>query len=195
MKLPCFKDKIIGGFDLLFLFGRGIEKFSGSKNEILMSLLVQLFLLPLSIAFSYFYPPKGMEAGFGHAQIIATALAQFVITYVLSYVGVWAIARSLNRQDKFRLFFSASNWLALPFFIVMIPFMLIAAFGIVPREEMDRIFVLFSCYSYIITACIAWRSFRINWQLAGLMSIMTLFVDQEFGYHLIYRLEGIPAPW
>ncbi len=189
-----FKNKVIGGFDLLFLFGRGIEKFSGTKKEAIISFYVSLAFFPAGLAFAYFYHPKGMETGYGYLQIATTVITQFVLSFILSNALVATIAWSLKKLDKFWLFFSASNWVSVPFFIVTLPFMIVAATGIVARDEMDRIFVLLACYSYVVTACIAWKSFNLNWQLAGTIAIATLFVNQEIG-HLTYIVQGIPIPW
>lgn len=189
-----FKNKITGAFDLLFLFGRGIKKFSGTKEEAVASLVFPLMLFPCSLVFVYFYPPKGMEAGYGFGQIAATVTVLSVLTFIFSNALVWWMSRLLGKADKFWLFFSASNWVSAAFFVVTIPFMLAAVAGITGREEMDRIFVLASAYSYVVTACIAWRAFSLNWQLAGFIAIVTLFVGQEL-WHLTYWVQGIPIPW
>ncbi len=189
-----FKNKITGGFDLLLLFGRGIKKFSGTKKEALVSVILPLALFPCSLAFSYLYPPKGMEVGYEYPQIAATITAQFILSFIFSNALVMGLSRLLDRGDKFWLFFSAGNWASVALFIVTVPFMIAAASGIVGREEMDRIFVLVSCYSYVVTACIAWRAFSLNWQLAGVVAIATLFVNQEL-WHFIYSIQNIPIPW
>jgi hypothetical protein len=189
-----FRAKIAGAFDLLFLFGRGIRRFSGTREEALQSVILPLALLPCTLAYSYFYPPKGMEAGAGALQILLTVAAQFILSFVFSNALVWGISALLERGDKFRLFFSASNWVSLAAFAATAPFMIAAVTGLAGREEMDRIFVLLACYLYIVTAGIARRALDLNWQLAGVIAIATLFVNQEL-WRLIFAVQGIPLPW
>jgi len=192
--MSYIKNRLIGGLDLTFLFSRGIERFSGTKQEALVSLIPVLITIPPSIVFAYFYPPKGMEAGYGHGQVLFTVMLHFTLAFAISNLVIAGICTALDKRDKFWLFFSAGNWTGLAFSIVTSPLVIIACYGLVEREEMDRAFALVTIYSYIVTACIAWRALKINWQLAGAASIAVLFVDQELG-HAIYTLQGIPIPW
>jgi hypothetical protein len=188
------KRKLAGAFDLLLLFGRGIDAFSGSRRAALLSLIIPFALLPIDLVSCVFYPPKGMEAGFSPHQVLMTILLQGVVSTVISLALVVVLAWMLNKLDRFWLSFEAGNWVGLAAFIVTLPLAIAALAGWIPREEMDRISVIIQCYLYIVTACIFFRSFQINWQLAGFMAITTLFADQT-AWHLLYRLQGIADPW
>jgi hypothetical protein len=192
--MSYIKNKLIGGFDLTFLFGRGIEKFSGTKREALLSLIPTLVTLPPTIVFAYLYPPKGMETGYGHAQILLMVMTHFILAFIISNLVIAGLCFAFERRDKFWLFFSAGNWTGLAFSIVTSPLVIIACTGLVARDEMDRALALVTIYSYVITACILWRALKINWQLAGAAAIAVLFVDQELS-HALFILQGIPIPW
>ncbi len=56
--------KIIGGFELLFLFGRGIRQFTGTKQEAMQSVAVPVLVYGVSFLTSDLYPPKCMEQGY-----------------------------------------------------------------------------------------------------------------------------------
>jgi hypothetical protein len=188
------KIKLKGAFDLLFLFGRGISAFSGTKRAALQSLAVPAILFPLTWPLVYFYPPKGLETGYPYSQILTTVVLQAVLSLALSMVLVVALARAFNRLDKFWLFLEACNWTALAAFSVHMPLLLAAACGWIPRAEMDRIFVIAQCYFYVVTGCIVFRAFQLNWQLAGFITVAILFADQT-AWDLLFRLQGIPLPW
>lgn len=189
-----FKKKFAGSFDLLFLFGRGINAFSGTRKDALQSLVWPALIFPFSLVSSYFYPPKGMESGYSYAQIAMTVTVEYILSIIVSAAIVFAISYALGKRDKFWLFFEATNWVALAFVCVIFPVSITATTGLLPRTEMDRVFAIISCYGYIVTACIAWRALLTNWQIAGAIAIVTLFVDQEL-WHTLYGLQGIPVPW
>jgi hypothetical protein len=188
------KKKIIGSFDLLFLFGRGIEVFSGTTKDAWRSLLLAFSFFPLSLAMACLYPPKGMEEGYTHLRIATTFTLQFLLSFIFTTALVFLIAKALNKTKKFWLFFEAVNWTGAVFNVVTIPFAVMAITGIVPREEMDRILAILSCYSYVVIACIAYRALHVNWQIAATIAIITLFVGNEL-WHALYAAQGIPLPW
>lgn len=188
------KTKIIAGFELLLLVSRGVKKFKGEKQEALKSFIIPFALFPVSLWFSFVYPPKGMENGYPDSAIFAVVTGKFLIALIFTLVAVSYVSKLLKKADKFWLFVEASNWTSVAMSVVSIPFMVAAIYGFFPREEMDRILALLEVYGYVVTACIAWRAFETFWQIAGAIAILTLFVNQETG-HLLYFMMGIPIPW
>ncbi len=191
--LKYVRDRLAGGFDLVFLFGRGIEKFDGTKREAMLSLILPSALFFLSLYLSRFYPPKGMTA-VPHSRAMELMTAHDVLSFILGNLLVAGLAKSLGVLDRFWLYFSSSNWVGISFSILTLPLAIAAVTHYAPRAPLDRAFVLVDVYGYIVTACVVWRSFRVNWELAGFITIASLFVDQEL-WHLIYHLQGLPWPW
>lgn len=192
--MSYIKNKLAGGLDLTFLFSRGIERFSGTKREALFSVVPVLATFPFTLLFAYIYPPKGMETGYGHAQILFTVIIHFTLVFIIANLLMMGFCAALDKRDKFWLFFSAGNWAGFALSLLASPLVIIACYGLVGRDEMDRAFALITIYSYIVTACIIWRALKINWQLAAAAAIATLFVNQELS-HALYIIQGIPIPW
>jgi len=188
------KAKLKGAFDLLFLFGQGIHAFSGTKRDAIRSFAIPVVLFPVTLFFSVFYPPKGMEEGYSNSQILMTVSLHAVISFVFSLAAIFLLARSFKKSDKFWLFLEAINWIGLAFFLITLPLVNAAVFNWIPREEMDRIFVITQCFFYVVTACVIFRAFQLNWQLSGFMAIVILFVDQTM-WDILFMLQGIPKPW
>lgn len=194
MATSTFKDKIRGAFDLVFLFGNGVDKFSGEKKAALQSLLIPLAFLPVALWFASVYPPISMKEGFSQSQILTTVLAQAVLSFLFTTLVVAAVAGYLKKTDKFWLFLETSNWVSLIFSLITLPFVIMAVTMPDMRDQMDRLFVIVGCYGYFITACIAYRAFNLNWQLAGALAILTLAVNQEL-WNLLYWMQGIESAW
>lgn len=188
------KTKLSGAFALMLLFSRGVKSFSGEKHAAIRSIVIPFALFPFTLWFNFIYPPKGMETGYPFEAILAVVTGHFIISYIFTAVAVGVVAQWLKRTEKFWLFFEASNWASLAFTIVTVPFMLMAVYEVFPREEMDRILALTAMYGYVVTGCIAWRALEVNWQLAGAIAILTLFMNQETS-HVLYMMMGVPIPW
>lgn len=186
--------KLKAGFDLFFLFGRGIDSFTGSKPAALRSCLIPVALFPVALLFGAAFPPKGMETGYPLGQILFTVGTHYILSFFLSLLLVWAIVKPLGAAAKFWLFLEASNWVGLAASLISIPLMVMAVAEWIPRMEMDRVFALFTIYSCVVTACLAYRSFRLNWQLAGLIAVLTHFANQET-LNTLYALQHIPKAW
>jgi hypothetical protein len=188
------KSKLTGAFDLFMLFGRGIKAFTGTRRAALWSMAIPVVLFIASLPFDYYYPPKGMESDISHEQILLTVTLQNILSTVLEFILIAGVAYSLKKLDRFWLFVEANNWVSIPTVLVSVPFAIAAVYGWVAREEMDRVLVLLQCYFYVVTGCVFFRAFQVNWQLAGFMTILTLFANQTT-WELLYRVQGITAPW
>lgn len=194
MATSTFKDKIRGAFDLVFLFGNGIEKFSGEKKAALQSLIIPVAFLPVALWFASVYPPISMKEGFSQSQVLGTVLMHSVLSFLFTTLVVAAVAGFMKKTDKFWLFFEASNWASLIFSLITLPFVIMAVTMPDMRDQMDRLFVVVGCYGYFITGCIIYRAFKLNWQLAGALAILTLAVNQEL-WKLLYWMQGIESAW
>jgi hypothetical protein len=195
--MSTVKEKIKGGFDLVFLFGRGIKPFQeeGTKEAALRSLWIPFFLYPIAPLMAWFYPPIGMQDGsYPYSQIFMTVTAFYILSIVVNLSLVWLFAYWLKQEDRFWLCMQASNWVSIPMTIITLPIALAMIFDWIPREEMDRISVIVTCYSFLVGACITLRSFKINWELAGFLACMSLFACQQV-WNGLYKLQGIAIVW
>ena len=195
--MASVKDKLKGGFDLILLFGKGIKPFEEDpgKAAALRSMWIPLVLYPLAPLMAWFYPPIGMQDGsYPYSQIFMNVTAFYVLSYVVSAGMVWLFGFWLKQEDRFWLWLQAGNWTAIPLLIVTLPLGAAMIFDWMPREELDRISVIVTLYSFLVGACIMFRSYKINWELAGSMACMMLFANQQV-WNLLYTLQDIPLVW
>jgi hypothetical protein len=195
--MATVKDKIKGAFDLTFLFGKGIKPFEteGTKAHAIKSMIIPAALYPLGVVTAWFYPPQGMHDGtYPFSQIMVTLTAAYLFGFVATLGLGWVFAYALKQQERFWLFVQASNWTSIAFTLVTIPVLLMMIFNIMPREEMDRIAVIITCYGFIITGCVAYKSFRVPWELAGALACMTLFINQQV-WNALFYMQDIDLVW
>jgi hypothetical protein len=193
---PTIKQKIIGGFELAFLFGRGVQNYSGTRPAALRSLAIPAagFILHLIVQAIWPYPPKGMETGFSYWQIARTDTAHFLISCALTFAFLYYVSGLLERRAKFWLWLEATCWAGLAGTFITLPIALIEIFSWAPREVMDRVDVICTLYNILVTACIVYASLRINWYLAAGIAMGTLAIGNELT-RILLAVQGIPFPW
>lgn len=190
-------QKLRGGFDFVLLFGKGIAPFEteGTKAHAIRSFWIPALLYPLVPFMAWFYPPLGMHgASYPYGQIFLTVTAAYVLCFVATLGFGYLFGYALKQRDRFWLFVQANNWASLSFTIVTLPVMLMMIFNLMPREEMDRISVIVTCYSFLVSGCIAYRAFRVPWELAGALACMTLFINQQV-WNLLFYVQDIDLVW
>jgi hypothetical protein len=182
-----------GAFDLVFLFGRGINVFDPGVPAMMRSFWLPVLTYPLLPVYAVMYEPKGME-GFPAMQVVTTVTIHFVLSYVGFLSLAALLAKAMGVAARVPLFITASNWVGIAALAVTFPFMLAAVMGWIPREEMDRLFVIIGIYFYVVTGCVAFRALKVNWQLAGFIAIVSLLVSESV-WDMLFFFQGIENPW
>lgn len=173
------KDKIKGSFDLLFLFGRGITPFEkdNTKSAGLKSLWIPVIMFPINTVSAWLWPPPDL-ATIPKPQMLLTEIGETVVNLPLSILLLWLVAKALDRRDRFWIVFQAVNWVNVPFNAIALPFLALALAGWYPHEIMDRVFTVFLYYQFIVYACIYFRGFKTNWELAVFISCFGIAIGQ-----------------
>jgi hypothetical protein len=185
------KNKVKGAFSLVFLVGDGMHAFSGKRGDVIRSFFIMFGLLPFVLWTNILYPPHGMETGYSVSSIMTTAAVQFFLSLFLSLGVLLVTGMVFGRLHTLGLFLEASNWTALASFILCVPFITLAVTGWLPRDEMDRIFVIITIYFYVVTGCIVNRTFQLNWQLAAAIACFLMLADLR-AWEWTMQLRHIP---
>ncbi len=195
--MATVKEKLKGAFDLTFLFGKGIQPFEaeGTKSHALKSMWIPAALYPLGVFMAWVYPPQGMHDGsYPFSQIFMTVTAAYLLGFFATLGFGWTFAYALKQRDRFWLFVQAGNWVSIPFTLVTLPIAAMMVFDVMPREEMDRIAVIITCYGFIVSGCVAYKAFRVPWELAGALACMTLFINQQV-WNALFYMQDIDLVW
>jgi hypothetical protein len=189
-----WKEKLKGGFDLVFLFGRGIKPFEiGGKKEALRSLWIPVFFFPLSLLSAWLYPPQGLEDQ-PASTVLAIIAESSVVMFFAGWALLWLFAVVMERRDRFWVTFHAGNWIGIPMSIISLPFLMLAIMEVYPRAQMDRVLTIITYYGVVVGACIAFRGLKIGWEWAGFFSCMGVFISQQI-WNLAFWANGVPIKW
>lgn len=186
------KSKLKGSFDLVFLFGRGIEPFEqdNTKRAGLYSLWICAFSFLISLAAAWLWPPQDL-ATVAKPQVVLTMIGETIVGTIISVLVLWLAAIALDRKDRFWIAFQAGNWVAIPLNLIGAPFVLLAVAEWYPREKMDSIFTILQCYTFIVSACIYYRGLKINWELAGFLACFGYVIGKAI-QDFADTLNGVP---
>lgn len=186
------KEKLKGSFDLVFMFGRGIEPFEKDKSMAagLKSLWICAILFPFGLVSAWLWPPEDLKT-VAKPQVLLTLTGETIVGMATSFLVLWLGAIALDRRDRFWLTFQASNWVGIPLSLIGLPFVLLAASGWYPREKMDSIFTILTCYSFLVSACVCYRGLKINWELAGFLACFGYVIGKAI-QDLADTLNGVP---
>lgn len=197
--MATFSQKIKGAFDLTLLFGHGIRPFEtageGTRAAALRSLWIPAVIYPFAVILAYFHAPYGMHEGdYPYSQIALTVTGAYILGIAATMGFGWVFAYALGQRDRFWMFFQANNWASLTLSLLTVPVALIMVYNLAPREDMDRILGIVTVYSIIVTGSVAYRSFRVPWELAGALACLSLFVNQQ-AWNILYYMQNIDLIW
>ena len=189
------KQKIIGTFELFFLFGRGIKPFEkeGTRAHALRSIWIPVAATPLAFYAAYLHPAEGLEKE-PYSTVASVLAGHMLLTFIigsgLGYIFCWAF----DRRERFWLWFHAANWMTVPNLVISIPVLALAVLGSHEREVMDRALSVVLYYGVIVNACVAFRAFKVDWTLAGFFACMSIYVAQQI-WNLMFWLNDVPIKW
>jgi hypothetical protein len=126
---------------------------------------------------AWLWPPADLNT-LPKSQVILTELGETLVQFPLGMLILWLAAIALDRRDRFWIAFQAGNWVNIPLNIIAAPFIFLALASWYPHEVMDRIFTVFTYYTYIVGACINYRGLKTNWELAVFISCFGIAIGQ-----------------
>jgi len=189
-------DKVKGAFNLVFFFGRGIKPFEAddTRAAALKSLWITAALYPLAVVASWLHPAKGLEH-LGRTDLFIITTAEYVGSIFLCNGAAWLFAYALRVEKRFWLFFQASNWTGIPSTILSAPFLALAMFHTgIDATHMNRILTLVAIYFAMASSCVAFRAFKINWELSVFIATLMMLCEQIIE-NTMFRLYHIPIDW
>ncbi len=186
------REKIKGSFDLVFLFGRGIEPFEKdpSMKAGLKSLWICAILFPFGLISAWLSPPEDLR-NLPKPQILLTLTVETIVGTAVGFGILWLAAVALDRRDRIWITFQAGNWIGIPLSIISAPFAILAAAGWYPAQKMDSIFTILLCYSFLVSACVAYRGLKIGWELAGFLACFGYVIGKAI-QDLADTINGVP---
>ena len=175
------KQNLIGCFEIALFMPNGFERYDSSYSTAVRSFFVSVLLLPL-VLWIWVLRSEVEPA----AAVVLVHLVRMVMTAVI-YLGlVYLLSRQYGRQEHFFKFVTVCNWCEVFGTLLALP-VLIALLTGSDMEAWKNYAIFIQLLSYVYTAFIATRVFKLPWEMGGFVAIISLAVMQnllDFGLYV-----------
>lgn len=179
-----YARNLLGCFEIMIFMKQGVEQFSDTKRDALRSFFWPIIIIPLAL-FSFSFH----STGYPLSLLMVLHGVRMVLTFAITFAIIYYVAKYFERDQHFWRFVSASNWLNIPIFILLLPIMfsLVTITGDVEvAAQYDALANSFQSYaifitmlSYVYTAFVMTHALKLPWELAGAATIVCLGIDQS----------------
>lgn len=166
-------SSLLGCFEVFLFMGQSIERFSDTRGGAIRSFAVPLILLPFSLSILVLKPSE-----YPAELIVSIHGIRFLISLTLTLTAVYFISKGLGRHERFYAFVSASNWISVISFVLLLPCIAFLVQHPGEWEPMRSYAIFITIYSYVLLAYVAKLALRLNWYLGGFIAIVCLGIDQ-----------------
>jgi hypothetical protein len=196
--MTTVRSKLAGAFDLMFLFSRGLDRFSGTKQEALRSIGFMALMFAGIQATNYFYHPKGLEEIDAATLALFTA-AHYLLAVILSLALIAAVAQALKAPERFWLYLSASNWTGFLISLAVLPLVVLAAKGMLVRDgiRLIKLFITIGPEMQMVRLHDRWHDPLKRWKLSPIdLAARERYADYGLARDRMFKATHTAhAPW
>jgi hypothetical protein len=178
-----YKQALLGCFEIMIFMSQGVARFSTTKRDGLRSFIWPAIFIPIALFCFSFH-----STGYSLPLLLTLHGARMILTFAITFVLVYYLSKYYERDQYFWQFVSATNWLNIPIFVLLLPivFSLVSITGEVETAaHYDALAGTFRSYaifitmlSYVYTAFVMTYALKLPWELAGAVTIVCLGIDQ-----------------
>ncbi|MFK7839838.1 MAG: hypothetical protein AB8B83_05850 [Bdellovibrionales bacterium] len=173
-----WKNNALAALETALFISKGPTRFSSDTKSLKRSFIIPLLLLPITLITVITAHPHG-ELANGATQILMAIYTLRLFVYYAVFLGfVYWIAKKLDRDDAFKRFATANNWLSLPATIAILPLLLLFLNGSNTWADIYPMMVIITLYAYAYTAFMASYVLRIPVEMAGFIAISGMAIHQ-----------------
>ena len=172
------KQHLLGVLEIAIFMRVGAERFKSDFNMMVRSFLWPAYILPFAVVTSSLVE--------GEQSIILLIVLNFLriaLTFILSIGLIFLIAKKIDRTQHVYRYITASNWFEIAMFILMLPILMILYLG-GNVESIQNYAIFVTCLGIIYNGFILTHTLRIPWELATLIAVSILFI-QETGFSVL----------
>lgn len=172
------KRNLQGCLDVALFMPQARDRFGNSAEEALRSFVVPILLFPLTLLM--IYASHGQFLSHASENTIALLYSlRLALSWALFLGSVYWLLKRVDRHKHFCQFVVASNWLSLPATIVFIPVLWMVLDGSHSWAQLYPLMACLTIYTCCFTAFMAARILRIPWELAGFISLIGLYINDN----------------
>jgi hypothetical protein len=153
------RNALWGCVEIPLYLKKGATRFSGTLAALKRSFLIPIILIPIII---YTIPSTGVYEGKSFDWQASLMLIQIILgTGVFAAIIYFFKAKHVTADDL-RKCLTGYNWLSLSAYVVNIPLILLAVFGINTWDDVFAMMILVTLYSYSFLAYMIARILKIH---------------------------------
>lgn len=180
------KKHFLGIFEISIFMRAGVTRFQPDFSMMLKSFFWPLVILPVAVLTAAYMSPG---APFG--LLLVLHVLRLVITYALSIALIAFLATKIDRTKYIYQYITTSNWFEIVMFVLISPILIFMTMGGV-MEDIQYYAIFITCLGIVYTGFIVTHALRIPWELATLVAVSLLFV-QETGFDVVeFITQNLP---
>lgn len=186
------KQRLTGAFETALFVPGGIERFSGTPRETLISFSILLISLPMSYVSAIIHPPIGTE-GFATGHVFFVHLMADIVSFAVGFAMIYGFARFVTGGNTHRmwLYYTVSNWVGFLFLPLGVLFVTLRHYGIFAPKTMEDVTLVLTLYGYGIGGYMIYRIFKPSVEFAVALVCFVLVMGQIV-LKGAYTLGGLP---
>ncbi len=174
------KTNLLGALECALFMPVARTRFGKSYEEALRSFMVPSVLFPLSLLIVYLYPEAGLTQASANKLALLYSL-RLAVSWVLFLGSVYWLLKKVDREEHFSQFVVASNWLAVPATIVILPVLWMVMTGGYSGEQIQPFMTCVMLYTYGFTAFMACYVLRVPMELAAFINVISFMINDYTG--------------
>ena len=183
------KDSLRGCYEIPLFLKEGIERFENSRAAFLQSLLIPLLLIPMQL------PVAGSDPELAQYPLLTVVVIlsyRVIVSTAFFLGGVWLLTWPLERNDRFYRFATASNWIGLTGYVLLLPYFILIMTGAFSAEQLGTFLLFLIGFFMTLTAFTARHALNVHWAIAAMIGMGAL-LSEILAAIMIGGLQG-PAP-
>ncbi len=168
------KDSLRGCYEIPLFLKEGIERFENTRSAFLQSLLIPLILIPLQL------PVAGSDpelAQYAFLTILVILSYRVIVSTAFFLGGVWLLTWPMERKDRFYRFATASNWIGLTGYVLLLPYFILIMTGTFTPEQLGTFLLFLIGFFIAMTTFTARHALNVHWVVAAMIGMGALLCE------------------
>lgn len=169
---------LLGCLEITLFMPVGVERFRTSGKALAHSFIIPVIVALISGLALLSVHSQSELSGISSEFVFFVAISRAFVCLAVFLGVMYLIAQKLDKGEYFKRFVIINNWLCIPQLLMVLPILGLYHAGIHEWKSIQALLILTALYSYAYSAFMITHAFRIPWELAGSMAILSLAINE-----------------